>query len=140
MLPRWVTVVLLQDPPSARREARSRKTRARRRFPRRASNGRYGRGQSPDVPASRATNGWECAEKCGKQRRAECPRGEGPRRIHFGGEGRREPPYETRLERRSVKLIGVLERRTPRNVANHAETAPNKVPALGAFGCRPSSA
>src|SRR5690606_19450157 len=57
---------------------------------------------------SRATNGWECAEKCGKQRRAECPRGEGPRRVHLGGEGRRVPP----LRNEARTPIGQTDRRS----------------------------
>src|SRR5690606_28799312 len=52
------------------------------------------------TPSARVTNGQERAEKRGKQRRTECPRGEGPPAefsyIHFGGEGRRVPPLRKR--------------------------------------------
>lgn len=53
-------------------------------------------------PGARATNGQEYAEGCGKRCRTERPRGEGPRGIHFGGQGRRAPPPRPMLERRAV--------------------------------------
>src|SRR5690606_37275198 len=52
-------------------------------------------------PGARATNGQEYAEGCGKRCRTERPRGEGPRGIHFGGQGRRAPPPRPMLERRA---------------------------------------
>src|SRR5690606_29356289 len=62
-----------------------------------------------NAPNSTENRVWERAEPDGKQRRTECPREEGPRRVQFGGEGRREPPLPKRLlERRSVNRIGAL--------------------------------
>lgn len=74
-----------------------RRPRTRRRAPSRSTCRRFGLPErSPGAlgdDSDEAANGEERAEMCEKQRRTECSRGEGPRRTHFGGKGRR--PFGT---------------------------------------------